>query len=147
MATKSTPPTYFSPSKTNPTIHPTIILSLRPSGNIHQQQSSEFLSIHLQISNLFRNRNHQHSEVIAFSFITAMPRGGLSRIDWGKQENTERLLAAILAAQGLKVSLCIGFAPFLIIVLDVCVPISLAWITDQLEEKRCFSFLLFPLRL
>lgn len=33
-----------------------------------------------------------------------MPRANLQRIDWGKQENTERLLAAILAAQGMKVS-------------------------------------------
>lgn len=34
-----------------------------------------------------------------------MPRGaGIQLIDWGKQENTERLLAAILAAQGMKVS-------------------------------------------
>lgn len=64
-----------------------------------------------------------------------MPRASVQRIDWGKQENTERLLAAVLAAQGLKVS----FAPLSdVFVVVVGIFKNLVWIIYQVAEK-CVS--------
>lgn len=147
LVTRSTR-TYSSKVKSNhppilpiiyPYIHPTIFFNYRVTNIL--QFIHRFKSVYQQKSTT------QWSLTPSCLFITAMPRSGFQRIDWGKQENTERLLAAILAAQEMKVSLRKDFAPYWIVVLDIWIPISWHGPRTNRERKCYFSFLLFPLRL
>lgn len=73
-----------------------------------------------------------------------MPRATLQRIDWGKQESTERLLAAILAAQGMKVSF---MQKILLLVEFIYLLLEFGIDYGSIGSEMCFFFLPFFLAL